>query len=61
MSDEIVERSLELLDSGSDQSAPDWHVNLFGGEPTLRPDLIHYICAQATARSAARARRSASH
>nr|BFE84545.1 hypothetical protein GCM10020093_071460 [Planobispora longispora] len=49
---EIVDRSLDLLDREHDASVPEWHINLFGGEPTLQPELIRYICARASERAA---------
>jgi uncharacterized protein len=48
MSREIVDRALDLLSRESDDSSPAWHINLFGGEPTLRPQLIRYICSQSS-------------
>jgi len=53
LTEEIVDRSLDLLERESDPAGPEWHVNLFGGEPTLRPDLIRYICSNARSRGQA--------
>ncbi|WP_069931581.1 PapB family radical SAM/SPASM ranthipeptide maturase [Streptomyces agglomeratus] len=51
---EIIDRSLDLLDRECGESSADWHVNLFGGEPTLRPDLIRYICSNVRSRAESR-------
>jgi uncharacterized protein len=53
LSRDIVDRALDLLESESGEVERSWHINLFGGEPTLRPDLIRYICSTASARCAA--------
>lgn len=44
---EIIDHALQLLARESDATSPAWHINLFGGEPTLRPQMISYICSQA--------------
>ncbi|MGV9244959.1 PapB family radical SAM/SPASM ranthipeptide maturase [Streptomyces sp. NPDC003710] len=51
LTEDVIDRSLDLLENECDTSAPGWHVNLFGGEPTLRPELIHYICSNALMRA----------
>lgn len=58
ISAEVIERSLALLKGNSSDSSP-WHINLFGGEPTLFPDIIESICSDAT-ELAARSKRSVS-
>ncbi|WP_170861036.1 PapB family radical SAM/SPASM ranthipeptide maturase [Trujillonella endophytica] len=50
---EIVDRALDLLAADSAPESTDWHINLFGGEPTLRGDLIDHICRESTRRAAA--------
>lgn len=47
---EIVDGSLDLLATDGEGSG-DWHINLFGGEPTLRPDLLRYICEESARRA----------
>ncbi len=50
MSRDVVDRALDLLDTESDINSDSWIINLFGGEPTLRRDLVEYICETTTAR-----------
>ena len=52
MTEEVVDLALNLLVRDSDPAAPSWHINLFGGEPTLRPELIRYICTETSQRAA---------
>jgi uncharacterized protein len=56
MTEEIVDRSLDLLAGQAGVGTSSWHINLFGGEPTLRPRLIEYICTTATERGRAAGR-----
>lgn len=48
---DVIDRSIDLLERECDQDSEGWHINLFGGEPTLCPDLIEYICSQALMRA----------
>src|SRR3954469_18330280 len=56
MTEEIVDRSLDLLAGQAGVGTSSWHITLFGGEPTLRPRLIEYICTTATERGRAAGR-----
>jgi uncharacterized protein len=58
ITEDNVDRALDLLAAEANESSPDWHINLFGGEPTLKPDLIRYICAQASNRAQALGKRA---
>ncbi len=48
---DAIDCSLNMLEQYSDSSQANWHINLFGGEPTLFPDRIKYICEKATKRA----------
>jgi uncharacterized protein len=56
MTEVIVDRALDLLDSEQDSESKSLHINLFGGEPTLRTDIVRYICSAATDRAASRSK-----
>lgn len=53
MSRKTVDQALDLLDRESSDASSGWHVNLFGGEPTLRLDLVRYICSETRSRASA--------
>jgi uncharacterized protein len=48
MSDDIVDRALALLLNESNPVKSRWHINLFGGEPTLFLDQLENVCQKAT-------------
>jgi uncharacterized protein len=50
ISADIVTRALDLLERESAADKP-WHINFFGGEPTLFPDAIQSIAEQARQRA----------
>lgn len=59
IAESTVARALDLLERESDPEGKSWHINFFGGEPTLFPGLIESIAAQ-TRQRAARLRKAAS-
>lgn len=56
ISDCIVSKALDLIESNDDDEG-DWHINLFGGEPTLFPRSIVHVAEQATERGCRKGRR----